>query len=60
MDCCDKVTGEKTDPIMTTVNVPDVAVAPTEVLYVPFSVGNKPENWIRSFTVQWDDVETVD
>ena len=45
---------------MTQVRVPDVAVRKTEILYVPYGLGNGPENWIRSNLFHWDDVETVD
>ena len=60
MDCCGKVTAERRDSILTTVNVPDVPTRATTIFYVPHRVGNEPENWIRSFDVLWDDIETVD
>ena len=60
MDCCGKVTEEKPDSIMTIVAVPDVPTEATKILFVPHSVGYGPENWIRSFGVHWDELETVD
>ena len=39
MECCGKQTEVKTNSIVTQVDVPDVAVKATEILFVPHGVG---------------------